>query len=158
MALPEWFGKILGQGTGQLIASIGDTAKKFITTEADRQAFDLAIRGVELDAKRLEMEAEQRYFEDRSSAREMYKSDNKLQKIFAMTFLAGYIVLTAFMLYLIVSQVGARGIEIPDWSIALISTIYGAMSTKVSTIVDFLFGSSQGSKDKDDILKLAKES
>jgi len=154
MALPEWLGAIFGKGTSGIITSLGDTAKKFITTEADRQAFDLALKNIELDARRLEMEAEQKYFEDRSSAREMYKSDNKLQKVFAMTFLVGYVILTILMLYLVVGWIGAKNIQIPDWAVALISTIYGALSSKVNTIVDFLFGSSQGSKEKDTMLKL----
>jgi len=154
MAVPAWLGAILGKGTGDLITSIGDTAKQFIITEVDRQKFDLALKQVALDAKRLEMEAEQKYFEDRASARDMYKTDNKLQKVFAMTFLVGYILLTVFMLYVVVGWIGAKNISIPDWSVALISTIYGAMSSKVNTITDFLFGSSQGSREKDEVLKI----
>lgn len=157
MAMPAWLSSILGKGTGDLISSIGDTAKKFITTEADRQAFELALNRAALDAKRLEMEAEQAYFNDRASARDMYKTDNKLQKMFAMTFLVGYVVLTVVMLYLVVGWIGAKAIAIPDWAVALISTIYGALSSKVNTIVDFLFGSSQGSREKDEILKAKGE-
>lgn len=151
MSVPAWLGAILGKGTGELISNIGDTAKKFITTEADRQAFDLALQKASLDAKRLEMEAEQEYFKDRASARDMYKHDSSLQKVFALTFLIGYIGLTCLMLYLVVGWIGAKSVEIPDWAVALISTIYGAMSSKVNTIVDFLFGSSQGSREKDAI-------
>ena len=156
MGMPAWLSGILGEGTGKLISSIGDTAKQFITTEADRQQFELALKQVALDAKKLEMEAEERYFADRSSARDMYKADNKLQKIFAMTFLVGYIVLTVFMLYVVVGWIGAKGIAVPDWAVALISTIYGAMSSKVNTITDFLFGSSQGSREKDELAHLPK--
>lgn len=154
MAMPAWLSSILGKGTGDLISSIGDTAKKFITTEADRQAFELALNRAALDAKKLEMDAEQAYFNDRASARDMYKADNKLQKMFAMTFLVGYVVLTVVMLYLVVGWIGAKAIAIPDWAVALISTIYGALSSKVNTIVDFLFGSSQGSREKDELLKV----
>lgn len=151
MGVPAWLGNILGKGTGDLISSIGDTAKKFITTEQDRQAFEMALQKAALDAKRLEMEAEQEYFKDRSSARDMYKHDNSLQKIFALTFLVGYIALTVVMLYLLVGWIGEKAIEIPDWAVALISSIYGALSAKVGTITDFLFGSSQGSREKDEL-------
>lgn len=156
MGVPSWIGKILGKGTGDIITSIGDTAKKFITTEQDRQAFELALREAALEAKKLEMEAEQKYFEDRSSARDMYKHDSSLQKIFAMTFLVGYIVLTVVMLYLLVGWIGERAVNIPDWAVALISSIYGALSAKVGTITDFLFGSSQGSREKDEVARLGK--
>jgi hypothetical protein len=156
MGVPAWIGTILGKGTGDIITSIGDTAKKFITTEQDRQTFELALQKAALDSKRLEMEAEQKYFEDRSSARDMYKHDSSLQKIFAMTFLVGYIVLTVVMLYLLVGWIGERAVNIPDWAVALISSIYGALSTKVGTITDFLFGSSQGSREKDEVVRLGK--
>jgi hypothetical protein len=157
MGVPAWLGTILGKGTGDLISSIGDTAKKFITTEADRQAFEMALQKAALDAKRLEMEAEQEYFKDRSSARDMYKHDNSLQKLFALTFLVGYIILTAYMVYLVTVRMTQGEFEIPDWAVALISTIYGGLSAKMNTLVDFLFGSSQGSREKDELKIISKE-
>jgi hypothetical protein len=157
MGVPKWLGAILGEGTGNIITSIGDTAKKFITTEQDRQAFELELQKAALDAKRLEMEAEQKYFEDRANARDMYKHDNSLQKVYAMTFLVGYILLTGVMLYFLMGWVGAKEINVPEWAIALISSIYGALSTKVSTVTDFYFGSSQGSREKDELKLITKE-
>lgn len=152
MSVPAWMSQLFSGGFKDIISTVGDTAKKFITTEADRQAFELALQEAELSRRKLEMEGEQKYFEDRSSARDMYKHDSKLQKIYAMTFLVGYIALTSIMVYLVVAWIGAKKIDIPDWAVALISTIYGAMSSKVNTITDFLFGSSQGSKNKDDLI------
>ena len=157
MGVPAWLGTILGKGTGDLITSIGDTAKKFITTEQDRQEFELTLKKAALDAKRLEMEAEQKYFEDRASARDMYKADNSLQKVYAMTFLVGYILLTGVMLYFLMGWIGAKEVNVPDWAVALISSIYGALSAKVGTVTDFYFGSSQGSRGKDELKLIAKE-
>jgi uncharacterized membrane protein (DUF485 family) len=117
----------------------------------------MALQKAALDAQRLEMEAERMYFEDRSSARDMYKHDNSLQKLFAITFLVGYIALTVVMLYLLVGWIGAKAIEIPDWAVALLSSIYGALSAKVGTITDFLFGSSQGSREKDELKLINKK-
>jgi len=153
----KWLADLLGGQATSIITGIGDTAKKFITTDQDRMAFELEQQKWEFEFKKLAMTAEEKYFEDRNSARDMYKTDNKLQKIFAMTFLVGYILLTVVMIYLVVAWIGAKGIEIPDWAVALISTIYGAMSSKVNTITDFLFGSSQGSSDKNEIIKAAKK-
>jgi len=149
----KWIADLIGGSATNIITGIGDTAKKFITTEQDRMAFELEQQKAAFELKKLLLEAEEKYFEDKQSAREMYKTDNRLQKVFAMTFLVGYILLTVFMLYIIVSWIGAKGITIPDWSVALISSIYGAMSSKVNTITDFLFGSSQGSADKNEIIK-----
>jgi|15BtaG_2_1085339.scaffolds.fasta_scaffold00109_3 hypothetical protein len=81
---------------------------------------------------------------DRQSAREMYKVDNVLQKGFALTFLAGYL---AIIIFLMGAMFGFT-IALEPWEISLVSAIFGGMSAKVNTITDFLFGSSQGSKDK----------
>jgi hypothetical protein len=78
---------------------------------------------------------------DRKDARDMFKSDSSLQKIFAITFLIGYLILTAvagWMVYVIT----VKNLHVPEWAIGFVGTIYGAMSAKVSTITDFLFGSS----------------
>lgn len=56
------------------------------------------------------------------------------------------------MIAVIVSWLGPDGVKLPDWAVAFISTVFGAMSAKVSTIVDFFFGSSKGSHDKDEAI------
>ena len=75
---------------------------------------------------------------DRSSAREMYQKDSWLQKAFAIFFLIAWCGLTFVMLdYFILDN-----IKLDDWQIAFISSINGGISTKLSTIIDFLFGGS----------------
>ena len=73
---------------------------------------------------------------DRDSARDMYAQDSWLQKIFAIFFLVAWCGLTFVMLNYFVFQT----IELQDWQIAFISSINGGISTKLSTIIDFLFG------------------
>ncbi|MCU4176466.1 hypothetical protein [Carboxylicivirga sp. N1Y90] len=75
---------------------------------------------------------------DRDSAREMYAQDNWLQKTFAIFFLLAWIGLTTLMLNYFVFQT----IKLQDWQIAFVSSINGGISTKLSTIIDFLFGGS----------------
>lgn len=75
---------------------------------------------------------------DRSSAREMYKQDSWLQKAFAIFFLLAWCGLTFVMLNYFVFQT----IQLQDWQIAFVSSINGGISTKLSTIIDFLFGGS----------------
>jgi len=74
--------------------------------------------------------------EDRGSARDMYAQDSWLQKIFAIFFLLAWCALTVLMLNYFVFQT----IELQDWQIAFVSSINGGISTKLSTIIDFLFG------------------
>jgi hypothetical protein len=73
---------------------------------------------------------------DLDSARDMYFKDSWLQKVFALFFLLAWIGLTILMLNYFVFQ----SIHLQDWQIAFVSSINGGISTKLSTIVDFLFG------------------
>ncbi len=75
---------------------------------------------------------------DRDSARSMYATDSWLQKSFALFFLLAWIALTVLMLNHFVFD----SIELNDWQISFVSSINGGISTKLSTIVDFLFGGS----------------
>ncbi len=76
--------------------------------------------------------------QDRSSAREMYKQDSWLQKTFAIFFLIAWCGLTYVMLTYFIFD----NIQLDDWQIAFVSSINGGISTKLSTIIDFLFGGS----------------
>ena len=94
------------------------------------------------------MEADARLLEDRVSARRMYEKDSSLQKVFALVFLGGYLVISGLLVWMILSFITeAVSFEAPAWLVSLISTVFGAMSAKVNTIVDFLFGGSQGERD-----------
>ena len=81
---------------------------------------------------------------DRDSARQMYQNDSWLQKSFAIFFLIAWCGLTVLMLNYFVFG----SIDLADWQIAFVSTINGGISTKLSTIVDFLFGGSINSENK----------
>lgn len=77
--------------------------------------------------------------DDRKNARDMYKNDSGLQKIFAIFFLF----IWAGLLYLMLRHFLFQTIELGDWQIAFVNTVWGGVSMKLGTIVDFLFGSSQ---------------
>ncbi len=94
-------------------------------------------------------ELEQIYLNDRDSARKMYESDSSLQKIYAIVFLISYMLLIVAMLVFIFNISGASSLEIPDWAVAFLSSLFGAMTTKVGTITDFLFGGSKTAEVKE---------
>jgi len=142
-------GKFFSSGAGELIDKASAAADRFITTDEDKRRFAMDMEGIKLDARRLELEAEKMQLDDVASARAMFQHDSWLQKIFAITFLAGYFLITIAMMAMLISFIGRSEVVVPEWGIALLSTIFGAMSSKVNTITDFLFGSSQGSRDKD---------
>ena len=121
------FGKIVDNAEGIL--------DKVITTDKERDEAKLAIKRVLLEA---EKEAFAQEVEDRKSARDMYKDDAFIQKILATLFTAAYFGLSFMMFrYFVMGD-----IEMGEFEISFISTIFGAMSAKVNTVVDFFFGGS----------------
>ena len=121
------FGKVLDNAEGIL--------DKVITTDKERDEAKLAIKSVMLEAER---EAFAKEVEDRKSARDMYKDDAIIQKILATLFTVAYFGITFVMFNYFVTE----SIELGEFEISFISTIFGAMSAKVNTIIDFFFGGS----------------
>jgi hypothetical protein len=150
----DWL-KMLFSGAGgitDIIKTTGDAIGQFVDKPEDKLKLQQAMAEADLAIRKMEFDAQNMYLQDVQSARAMYTTNNGMQQIFALVFLIGYFALTAAVLWFLVAWVGGQKIGLPDWGVALISTIYGAMSTKVSTIVDFFFGSSQGSHNKDDAI------
>ena len=130
---------MIGNIIGGLFSKVVDNAEgildKVITTDKERDEAKLAL-------KRLLLEAEQEAFakevEDRKSARDMYKDDALIQKILASLFTIAYFGLSFMMFrYFVMGD-----LELGEFEISFISTIFGAMSAKVNTVVDFFFGGS----------------
>ena len=76
--------------------------------------------------------------EDRKSARLLYSSDSTVQKILAIVFTVAYFFLSYIMFRYFIEE----DISLGEFEIGFISTIFGAMSAKVNTVVDFFFGGS----------------
>ena len=101
------------------------------------------MRKVLLDA---EKEAFAKEVEDRKSARDMYKDDALIQKVLATLFTVAYFGISFVMFQHFVGGL----IDMGEFEISFISTIFGAMSAKVNTIIDFFFG---GSSKKNNVEK-----
>ena len=145
----SWLSELIGGSAGEIINSVTEGVDKFVTTEEEKKELELKKQELKLKFKQLEMDAETRYIEDRQSAREMYEKDNSLQKVFAIVFLCGYIALSVAMVLIVFGFIfkSGPGNEISTFEASIISMVFTAMSTKVNTITDFLFG---GSKQQDD--------
>ena len=132
---------------GGLFSKVIDNAEgildKVITTDKERDAAKLALKKLMLEA---EKEAFAKEVEDRKSARDMYKDDALIQKILASLFTIAYFGITFVMFNYFVT----KSIDLGEFEISFISTIFGAMSAKVNTIIDFFFG---GSSKKNEQLK-----
>ena len=112
------FGKVLDNAEGIL--------DKVITTDKERDEAKLAIKSVMLEAER---EAFAKEVEDRKSI---------IQKVLATLFTVAYFGITFVMFNYFVT----KSLELGEFEISFISTIFGAMSAKVNTIIDFFFGGS----------------
>ena len=130
---------MIGNIIGGLFSKVVDNAEgildKIITTDKERDEAKLALKGLLLEA---EKEAFAKEVEDRKSARDMYKDDAIIQKILATLFTIAYFGLSFMMFRFFV----LGEINLGEFEISFISTIFGAMSAKVNTVVDFFFGGS----------------
>ncbi len=127
------FGKVLDNAEGIL--------DKVITTDKERDEAKLALKSIMLEAER---EAFAKEVEDRKDARDLYKDDAIIQKILATLFTVAYFGITYVMFNYFVNKT----IDLGEFEISFISTIFGAMSAKVNTIIDFFFGGSSNKNDK----------
>ena len=128
-------GKIVGGLFGKVVENAEGILDKVITTDKERDEAKLALKRLLLEA---EQEAFKQEVEDRKSARDMYKDDAIIQKILATLFTIAYFGLSFMMFrYFVMGD-----LELGEFEISFISTIFGAMSAKVNTVVDFFFGGS----------------
>ena len=131
---------------GGLFSKVVDNAEgildKVVTTDKEREAAKLAIKKIMLEA---EKEAFNKEVEDRKSARDLYKDDAIIQKLLATLFTVAYFGITFVMFQYFVTKT----IDLGEFEISFISTIFGAMSAKVNTIIDFFFGGSSNKNVKE---------
>ncbi|MFW5700495.1 MAG: hypothetical protein ACOCWM_02300 [Cyclobacteriaceae bacterium] len=116
------FGKIKNAGVTETLKEGTKLIDEIFTTQEER------LHG--------KMELFKMAVSDRGSAREMYSKDSWLQKTFAIFFLIAWVGLTVLMLNYFIF----KNIHLDEWQIAFVSSINGGISTKLSTIIDFLFG------------------
>ena len=126
---------ILGSLFGKVLDNAEGILDEIITTDEERAQAKLAIKKIMLDAER---EAFNKEVEDRKDARSLYKDDAIIQKILAALFTIAYFLLTYTMFKYFV----LHDVVLSEYEIGFISTVFGAMSAKVNTIIDFFFGGS----------------
>ena len=126
---------LIGGLFGKVVENAEGILDKVITTDKERDEAKLALKSLLLEAER---EAFAKEVEDRKSARDMYKDDAIIQKVLATLFTVAYFGITFVMFNYFVTKT----IELGEFEISFISTIFGAMSAKVNTIIDFFFGGS----------------
>jgi hypothetical protein len=118
-----------------LVGQASTIIDEVVTTDEERiqlkQQFEKVVKNHEKEMFELEVK-------DRDSAREIYKDDAIIQKVLAIIFTAAYF----FLSYTMFKYFVLNTLELSDYEIGFISTVFGAMSSKVNTIIDFFFGGS----------------
>ena len=137
-------GKFIGGLFGKVVDNAEGILDKVITTDKERDEAKLALKRLLLEA---EAEAFAKEVEDRKSARDMYKDDALIQKILATLFTVAYFALSFVMFRFFMMG----DIDLGEFEISFISTIFGAMSAKVNTVVDFFFGGSSKKNEQQQI-------
>ena len=133
---------LLGGIFGKVVENASSILDEVITTDEERDKAKLELEKVLLSAER---EAFAKEVEDRKDARSLYKDDAIIQKVLAVLFTGAYFGLS----YVLFQYFVLNELELSDYEIGFISTVFGAMSAKVNTIVDFFFGGSSQDKKSD---------
>ncbi len=131
---------LLGGILGKVVDNAEGILDKVITTDKEREEAKLQLKKLLLDA---EKEAFAKEVEDRKSARDLYKDDAIIQKVLATLFTVAYFGISFVMFQHFVTG----NLDLGEFEISFISTIFGAMSAKVNTIIDFFFGGSSQKKE-----------
>ena len=125
---------------GKILGDAGNIIDEVVTTKEEKLAAKQKLKEL---LKNHEKEMFELEVADRKSARNMYSTDSSIQKILATVFTIAYFVLSFIMFRYFVGG----DLELGEFEISFISTIFGAMSAKVNTVVDFFFGGSHGKKE-----------
>jgi uncharacterized membrane protein (DUF485 family) len=158
------FQNIISGGTGSLIKTVGETIDQFTTTKEEKMQHELEMTKAEMqyqtEMARISLEEKKAAYQDTDSAR---KHDTEIQSSAYSTklskntgsLLALGTTLLAFFLFIVVIFYNKIFKETPldPNTKDIIIYILGVLSAIVTQIFSFYFGSSQGSADKNDLMK-----
>ncbi len=118
-----------------LVGQASTIIDEVVTTDEEREQLKNEFKKI---AQNHEKEMFALEVQDRGSARTMFSDDSIIQKVLAVVFTCAYF----FLSYTMFKYFVLNTLELSDYEIGFISTVFGAMSSKVNTIIDFFFGGS----------------
>ena len=131
--------KFLGdaKGSEQELATFIENATPTQMLEIKKadQQFALQMRELDIDVFELEVG-------DRQNARNLFKVNMWPQIILSALFIVGYFAILAILMYF-------NDVEINDRVFGILNTVIGVLTAAIPMILQFWFGSSLGSKQKD---------
>jgi len=118
-----------------LVPQVSEIVDELHTSDEEKKQLKIELQRLLLEQER---EIFSKEVEDRKSARDLYSTDAFIQKVLAALFTCAYFGLS----YVLFRYFVTNNIQLSDYEIGFISTVFGAMSSKVNTIIDFFFGGS----------------
>ena len=111
---------------------------------------NLKVQLKELDIKEQDLE-----YQDRANARDLFKQNSWPQIILSGLFVIGYFVITGLLAYYAVSF--NDGQEVNPLLFGMLGTVVGVLTAAIPQILNFWFGSSKGSQDKNQMMNQFKQ-
>jgi len=150
----SWFNKLFSSGVAPVIESVGKVIDNLTTTTEEKEKLKLEVakelNQYEIQLKSIALETEKAYLLDVSNARNMQNTALMQNDIFSKRFiyyLASFWSLSAASYIFFITYYKPANERIAD-------TVLGfLLGTIIATIVNFFFGSSKGSADKQSLIE-----
>ena len=146
-------------GAGKLVDSVGNVLDKVVTTKGEIMQQELEMKKAELqyqlDTKRLGIEEQKNRLQDidsarqRSTAVETNVNASSLSKNIGSYLALTTTLLTFVLFYIVIFRNETIKAEVKD----VVIYVLGVLSTILTQVFSFYFGSSQGSVDKSKIVE-----
>ena len=141
-----WLTDLITGGANDIIDSAFSGIDKLATSKEELAEIELKKQELKLKARQQALDAENKYFEDTKSAREMQiETKSNVPGSLTIIFTVAFFALIAFILLLLFNKLE---VNVPNYVIALISSIFGSVATIMTQIIGFWFGSSKGGEDQ----------
>lgn len=123
------------------------TEEQLLTLKQYEMDHEEELLKIGLEDKKLSIEEQKMFLGDKEDARSMQKESLKQTDIFSKRFVYYYAIVTTLFSFIYIGLITFA--TIPENNMHFVSTVLGFMlGTMISAIVNFFYGSSQGSKDK----------
>ena len=106
--------------------------------------------GLKVQLKQLNIKEQDLEYQDRANARELFKQNSWPQVLLSALFVLGYFCITGLLAYYAVNW--QEGIEINPLLFGMLGTVIGVLTAAIPQILNFWFGSSKGSQEKNQLL------
>ena len=146
-------------GAGKLVDSVGNVLDKVVTSKGEMIQLDLEMKKAEmqyqLDNRRLSIEEQKNILVDIDSARkrstdvETSVNASSLSKNIGSYLAIATTILTFVLFYIVIFRNETIKAEVKD----VVLYVLGVLSTILTQVFSFYFGSSQGSVDKSKIIE-----